>query len=66
MFTLLLGKFHLEKEIDGNNRGVLKHLGQIGDSMEEWEGPISDGLELTRADIRSIHTKHPNNLRLQS
>ena len=62
----MLGKFYLEKEIDGNSRGALKHLGQIADSMEEWEGAISDGLELTRAEVKSIHTKHPNNLSLQS
>ena len=56
----------MDKVIDGDGLGVPKHLGQIADSMTEWEGRISDELKRTPADIASIHTKHPRNLRLQS
>ena len=52
--------------IDADSHGVLKHLGRIADSMTEWEGQISDELKLTPADVASIHTKHPSNLKLQS
>ena len=56
----------MDKEIDADSHGVLKHLGQIADSMTEWEGRISDELKLTPADVASIHIKHPNSLKLQS
>ena len=52
--------------IDANGNGVLKHLGQIADSMAEWEGRISEELGLKPADVASIHTKHPRKLKLQS
>ena len=64
--NLPIGKAQLDKEIDADGHGVLKHLGQIADSMTEWEGRISDELKLTPADVASIHTKHPRNLKLQS
>ena len=51
--------------LDFENSGVSKHLGQIADSMYEWEGPIAEQLELTRADVATIKTEHPNKLRLQ-
>ena len=56
----------MDKVIDGDGHGVLKHLGQIADSMTEWEGRISDELKLTSADVASIHTKYPRKLKLQS
>ena len=56
----------MDKVIDGDGHGVPKHLGRIADSMTEWEGRISDELKLTPADVASIHTKHPRNLKLQS
>ena len=64
--ALLLGKAQLDKVVDGDSHGVLKHIGQIADSMTEWEGRISDELKLTPADVASIHKKHPSNLKLQS
>ena len=54
----------MNKEIDAD--GVLRHLGQIADSMTEWEGKISEKLELTPADVASIHTQYPKKLKLQS
>ena len=66
-FTLpFKGKLELNKEIDACNNGVPKHLGQIADSMTEWEGRISEELRLKPADVASILKKHPNNLKLQS
>ena len=52
--------------IDADNNGVSKHLGQIADSLAEWEGRIADGLNLTRADVASIRRKYPDDLKLQS
>ena len=43
-----------------------RHLGQISDSMVEWEGLIADDLELTPADVADIKTKYPQSLKLQS
>ena len=65
-YYILLGKAKLDNVIDADGHGVLKHLGRIADSMTEWEGRISDELKLTPADVASIHTKHPRNLKLQS
>ena len=45
--TFLTGRAQLGKVIDADGHGVLKHLGQIADSMIEWEGRISDELKLT-------------------
>ena len=56
----------LDLVIDSQNGGVPKHLGKIADIMDEWEGSISDGLELTAADVANVRTKHPNNLHLQA
>ena len=44
---------------------ISKHLGQIADSMYEWEGAIADELGLTPADVTAIKTKHPRELNLQ-
>ena len=52
--------------LDSENGGVSKHLGQIADAMYEWEGPIAEQLELTRADIAAIKAKHPGELKLQT
>ena len=67
MYMYITGKAQLlDKVIDADSHGIPKHLGQIADSMTEWEGRISDELKLTQADVASIHTKHPRNLKLQS
>jgi hypothetical protein len=56
----------LDQVVDSEHGGVSKHLGQIADAMYEWEGPIAEQLELTRADVAAIKTEHPNKLRLQT
>ena len=66
LLPIFIGKTQLDKEIDADNNGVLKHLGQIADSMTEWEGRISEELQLTPADVASIRELHPNKLKLQS
>ena len=43
-----------------------RHLGQIADSMVEWEGNIADELKLTAGDVAAIKTEHPGKLKLQS
>ena len=52
--------------IDSESGGVSKHLGRIADSMDAWEGVISEGLGLTQADVAAIRTKYPNQLNLQA
>ena len=64
-FQLPKDTLHLDKEIDFCNNGVLKHLGQIADSMAEWEGRIAEELGLTEADAANIKAKYPSNLKLQ-
>ena len=56
----------LDEEIDFENGGVSKHLGQIADSMYEWEGTVAEELGLTRVDIAVIKKKHPDELNLQT
>ena len=51
--------------MDSEHGGVSKHLGQIADAMYEWEGPIAEQLELTRADIAAINEEHKK-LRLKT
>ena len=51
--------------MDFEHGGVSKHLGHIADAMYEWEGPIDEQLELTRADVAAINTKYPSELKLQ-
>ena len=41
-------------------------LGQIADSIKEWEGQISDKLKLDESDVEAIKTRHPGKLKLQS
>ena len=41
-------------------------LGQIAESIKEWEGKISDKLKLDECDIEAIKTQHPGKLKLQS
>ena len=42
------------------------HLGEIADSMTEWEGPIADKLKLKPSDVANIKTEHPRKLKLQT
>ena len=43
-----------------------RHVGRIADSMKEWEGCISDELDLDECDVAAIKTQHPGKLKLQS
>ena len=52
--------------LDFESSGVSTHLGQIADTMYEWEGPIAEQLGLTRADVAAIKTRHPGELKLQT
>jgi hypothetical protein len=62
----VLNRQKLDQVLDFENDGVSKHLGQIADTMYEWEGPIAERLGLTRADVAAIKTKHPGKLKLQT
>jgi hypothetical protein len=65
-YNIVVDSVSLNKVIDSDNDGVPKHLGQVADSMAEWEGKISDSLELTEADVANIKTGYPFSLKLQS
>ena len=56
----------LDQVLDFENDGVSKHLGQIADSIHEWEGSIAEQLGLKVADVAAIKTRHPGELRLQT
>ena len=56
----------LDRMIDCESGGVNKHLGQIADSMYEWEGSVAEQLDLKQADVAAIRMEHPNQLRLQT
>lgn len=55
----------LDHVLDHENDGVSVHLGQIADTMCEWEGRIAEGLCLTRAEVENIKYKYKDNLELQ-
>ena len=52
--------------LDHGSSGVSKLLGQIADSMYEWEGRLAEELGLTKADVAAIVKKHPTDLKLQA
>ena len=56
----------LDKVLDFENDGVSEHLGQIAESMYEWEGSVAEQLSLTQADIAAIKAEHPGKLKLQT
>ena len=56
----------MDRVLDFEHGGVSKHLGQVADAMYEWEGPIADQLELTKADVAAIKVKYPGELKLQT
>ena len=62
----LVSSHSLDQELDFDNNGVSKHLGQIADSMYEWEGPVAEQLDLTPADTAAIKVKYPGELNLQT
>ena len=55
----------LDQVLDYDSGGVSKHLGQIANSMDEWEGLVAEELGLSVADISAINKAHPTNLNLQ-
>ena len=55
-----------DRVLDFGHGGVSRHLGQIADTLFEWEGPIAEGLGLTPADVAAIKVKHPYQLHLQT
>ena len=56
----------LDQVIDSGHSGVPRHLGQIADTMYEWEGAIADSLGLSQADVAAIKEAHPGKLQLQA
>ena len=62
----LVSSHSLDQELDFDNKGVSKHLGQIADSMYEWEGPVAEQLDLTPTDVAAIKMQYPGELRLQT
>ena len=62
MISSTIGSLDLVLDADG----VPKHLGQIADTMYEWEGPVAEQLGLTPADVAAIKIEYPGELRLQT
>ena len=56
----------LNQAIDSDHSGVPRHLGQIADTMYEWEGPVADSLGLHQTDVAEIKEAHPGKLKLQA
>ena len=56
----------LKDVLDSKSNSVSKHLGEIADSMCEWEGAVAENLELTPADIANIIIKYPKEMNLQA
>ena len=59
-------QLQLDDVLDLGSNGVPKHLGQIADSMYEWEGLIAEELGLTLADVTEIKKKHASEIKLQA
>ena len=59
-----LSMMNLDKVLDYDNKSEV-HLGEIADTMTEWEGPIAEHLNLTPAEINDIKAEHPTKLGLQ-
>ena len=55
MISTSVGHSHrLEEVLDFQHDGVSLHLGQIANSMSEWEGSVADQLGLGLADVAAI------------
>ena len=65
---ILFKSERLDQVVDSENDDVEVplHLGQIADTMYEWEGLVAEWLGLTLADVAAIKLKHPNELKLQT
>ena len=55
----------LNQVLDYDSGGVSKHLGQIADSMDKWEGPVAEELGLSQANISAIKAAYPTDFNLQ-
>ena len=42
-----------------------KHIGEIADSMYDWEGEIAEELGLTLPEVAEIKVEHDKKLKLQ-
>ena len=51
--------------LDADKIVEYKHLGQIADSMNEWQGRIAEELGLASPDVENIKHKYPHDLNLQ-
>ena len=56
----------LDQVIDSDHSGVPRHLGQIADTMYEWEGAVADSLGLHQADVAVIKEAYTGKLQLQA
>ena len=61
----MLATTTLNKKVDSDSGEVYKHLGEIADSMVEWEGKIAEGLGLTDPEVEAIKYQWPSNIVLQ-
>ena len=55
----------LDQVVDYGSKAPV-HIGQIAERVREWEGPLSDGLDLSPTDVRSIKTMHDRDLKGQT
>jgi hypothetical protein len=65
MLELKNPKMVLDEILDYDSGGISKHLGQIADSMDEWEGPVAEQLGLSPADITAIKKDNLLDFKLQ-
>jgi hypothetical protein len=42
------------------------HIGLIAEGVKEWEGALSDGLDLSPTDVNSIKTSYDRDLKGQT
>ena len=57
----------MNRVIDSQHNGVLKHIGKIADEMENWNNVLlMSELGLRQADINQIQHRHPGNSKLQA
>ena len=57
--------YRFDQVLDHDSGGVPIHLGQIADTICEWEGRLAEGLGLTPAEVENIKYKYKDNLELQ-
>ena len=58
-------KRRLNLVLDADKIVENKHLGQIADSMSEWQGRIAEELGLTPPDVENIKYKYSHDMNLQ-